>query len=338
MSNRPLTFGHSTLRGMVTILAIGFFASPVVAEALEGPFTQGFVKVIARAHGYCIGQAVSVEAIERDFPNLAVAILRAEILFTAATGNVCQTAKDTLIAAVGEENAQRVTNQMREKSADLVRASDEAAAIGFVHELEARAGWAIDPANLPALLAVRYGAGPAGEFIDGHVVRYEGVGDPKLLGVELNLKVPLSWKEIPGDRPHVVRKWVNEVGTGLNSIMLLVNDFGQPLGPQDLIDFASTDPAEIAPDGATFLDGGGFVLEGLSGLRSRFRVSMQRVDISVDQIVEQYMLPLPSGKIVFLSCYAGAEIGAADALQRRFQLIEPLCRQVVNSLVLTSIY
>jgi len=41
-------FGHSTLRKIVAILAIGFCAPPAVAEPLAGPFTQGFVKVIAR--------------------------------------------------------------------------------------------------------------------------------------------------------------------------------------------------------------------------------------------------------------------------------------------------
>ena len=75
------------------------------------------------------------------------------------------------------------------------------------------------------------------------------------------------------------------------------------------------------------------------GIRTRVRVTMQRVDVSIDQIVEQFMLPLPTGRIVFLSCYSGAEVGAANTLlQRRFELIEPLCRQFVNSLVLTSIY
>jgi len=332
-------FGHSTLRKIVAILAIGFCAPPAVAEPLAGPFTQGFVKVIARAHGYCIGQAMSVEAINRNFPDLSLAMQRAEMLFDAGTSNVCQTAMETLIAAVGAGNAQRLTEQLRVELAGPARALDRSAAIGFIHELEARAGWVIDAANLPAILAVRYGASPASEFTDGHVGKYVGIRDSKLLGVELSLKVPLSWKEMPGDRPHVVRKWVDQVGTGLNSIMLMVKDIGQPLGPQDLADFVATNPIEIAPDGSTFLDGGGFVLEGLSGIRTRVRVTMQRVDGSIDQIVEQFMLPLPTGRIVFLSCYSGAEVGAANTLlQRRFELIEPLCRQFVNSLVLTSIY
>ncbi|MBC7139732.1 MAG: hypothetical protein H5U17_13585 [Defluviimonas sp.] len=120
--------------------------------------------------------------------------------------------------------------------------------------------------------------------------------------------------------------------------MLKVKDVGQPLGPQDLADFAATDPAEIAPDGATLLNGGGFVLEGLSGVRTRFRMSIQRVNLSMDQIIEQYMLPMPSGRIVLLSCYAGAKAGDADALQKRFERIEPLCSQVINSFVLTSNY
>lgn len=124
-------------------------------------------------------------------------MLGAEMLFTAGTGNVCQTAKETLISAVGAENTQRVTEEMREKLAALPRASDRAAAIDFVHELKGRGSWAIDPANLTALLAVRYGASPVSEFTDGHVSKYEGTSDPKLLGVELSLKVPRSWKEMP---------------------------------------------------------------------------------------------------------------------------------------------
>ena len=338
MPNEYRKFGHSVLRKIVVVLAVGFCASSAVAEAPEEVFTRGFVKIIARAHGFCIGQSSSVDSIERDFPDLVPVMQRAELLFTAGTGNVCHTAKETLVDAIGAENARRVTDQMREQFTGIVHAPDRATAIGFIHELEARANWVIDPAILPALLAVRYSASPVSEFADGHVGRYEGAGDPKLLGVELSLKLPISWKEKAGDRPHVVRKWVEKGGTGLNSIMLMVKNFGEPLGPEDLADFGAIDPAEVAPDGATVLDGGGFVLEGLAGLRSRFRMSTQRIDISLDQIIEQYMLPMPSGRIVFISCYVGTEIGEADTLQRRFELIDPLCHQVVNSLVLRSLY
>lgn len=338
MASRLRGNGVSALPVTLAISAFVLCATPAFSRAIEGPFTPGFIDLIARADSYCIGQAQSAEIIRRAFPDLRPELQRAEMLFAAGTGDVCQIAADTLVAAIGADNVQQLTEKARDKIATIVGTPDRAAAMAFIQEIEARSHWAIAPDDLTALLAVRYGSSPEREFTDGHISIYQGDGDPKLMGERLTLKTPLSWKELPGDRPHVVRKWVEQGGRGMNSIILIVKDFGQALGPKDLAEVASMDPATMAPDGATFIDGGNFVLEGLTGVRGRFRMSSQRVNLVMDQIVDQYMLPLPSGKVVLLGCYVGVEASEAHLLQRIFDRIAPLCGQVVNSLIVASLY
>lgn len=265
-------------------------------------------------------------------------MVRAELLFKTGTGDVCGTAEETARTALGPKAVQQLRDKLNAETEALMIPLSETTALGFISELEGRAKWVVDADNLPALLAVRYGLDPAQEIVDGHVSTYVGSGDPKLLGLELRLDLPISWKQEAGKRPHVVSKWNDQNGTGLAIFMLMVQDVGQPMTAQDLADFTAADPREMLPDGANYLDGGTFILEGFNGIKMRYRMKVQRLDADLEQITDQYMLPLPSGKIVFLSCQVATPPDGPEKLEDRFTRFEPACYRMVNSLVLTSNY
>lgn len=104
---------------------------------------------------------------------------------------------------------------------------------------------------------------------------------------------------------------------------------------QDLI--TSGNIMDILPDGYKHINSGVFSLERLKGYWVEMSSIQERVDIEMFQHTILYQLDF-RGKKIGLSCNTGRlkeEKKIADEIYRE---IKPLCRQILNSIVLLKAY
>ena len=177
------------------------------------------VTQLARTYGYLMGQRLGLEHASATYPDLRRPVTIAQMEFNSTFPNV-----EKSIAALFPPSS---VEQMKAKMNETFDYSDvtKAQMVDFVAQVRRRAkGEVEDPIVLNYMLAVCFESRPAMELSKNFTQRFSTVGHKKAQGVELNLQLPLSWEERPGNRPHIVRKWVSENGNGLSNIVLDLRD------------------------------------------------------------------------------------------------------------------
>ena len=149
----------------------------------------------------------------------------------------------------------------------------------------------------------------------------------------------MSWYAKEGERPHIVRKWQSENGTGLETIMLVMRDAGgyKP-AKNELEDFVrSGEVKSEVPEGASFITAGNFKLEKQTGYWMQISMQNERAGLEMYQEILIYQLFF-QGKAIGIHCGATGAKSDKPKVGEAFQRIKPLCQQVLNSFVLLQAY
>ncbi|MGP9536333.1 hypothetical protein, partial [Halomonas sp. AOP42-E1-30] len=73
-------------------------------------------------------------------------------------------------------------------------------------------------------------------------------------GLQLGLRLPVSWVADEGRRPHIVQKWRNLGGYGHTTIMLDIRDTGGEVSDTEVLNFVESGEVRyFIPEGAEFL-------------------------------------------------------------------------------------
>lgn len=313
----------------------------VSATATGFNFNPTAAKGLARTYGFLLGQETALERISRDLPELAGdaelarrqfsttfprALPKVEAMYRQAiTDKAFAEHKATLLATL--RNSFGTGRLSREQGQE------------FLRQMARRTKGDIESPILEYLLAVQYTDSPAREFTDGFRQRYETTGEGKSQGIRLRLQMPRSWAKKEGERPHIVQKWQSENGTGMEMVLLLIQD-AQGVSPtkQEVDAFVrSGEVKEVLPEGATYVDAGIFTIEQQPGYWLRMAMPQERAGMAMHQETLQYQF-FYRGKAIVLTCSAGAlekDKKQAEAAMTRMQ---PLCQQVVNSVLLLQAY
>lgn len=323
-------------------------ASPANAGSLGDPISEQSIKLHATALGFCVGQEATIADAVARYPDLERALGGARLAFDAATGFVCERIATSLRETLGDAVYDQVIEDMRTRVADALSVPDRAQAEAFISEIRLRAEWQIPSPIREALLAVRYEDNPLGEILDGHGQRFESAGEDKMRGLEVRMTLPGSFLSEPGDRPHIVRRWTSRYGTGGSMLTLQVWDLrDEGVSDAEAREYATEgwrveledDPSAFAPEGAEVLLMKPFRLERLEGVMLRLSFpSEERVGIEMSQRQELWMLPVPSGHFLSLTCAVSDLASRAETLDARMASMSDLCRQVANTIVLPQLY
>lgn len=304
--------------------------------------TSVSVKGISQAYGFLLGQEFALTRIKKDFPELVSEVTVAQLQFNAAFPEMKSKLEGNLVQALGKQASQdllvNLQSQLQLKIAQQVITKDMAT--DFLSEVKSRSKGNIESPVIEYLLAVKYEKTPSKEFSDGYRQKYQTDGLGKSQGVIVSLELPRSWVAKEGKRPHIVQKWHSENGTGSEMIMLQVRDAeGITLTKKDIdILLRNGELKQFIPEDATYINSGKFTIETLPGYWVHYAMTMERAEISVYQEALSYQFTY-KGKMISLMCQAGG-----DALLERskvndsFQRIQPLCKQVLNSIVLPQLY
>ena len=324
-------------RWALGLLALVFYSS----ASLAINFNATSVKGIAQAYGFVLAQEYSLSRIEKELPELRAGVELARAQFGSTFPDITAKLETQLKQALGEELFQETRATLQTKlNGTLGRQQITLEIAGnFLQQVKSRSRGEIESPVLEYLLAVRYALNPTGEFWDRFRQRFETDGTGKSQGIRVNLQLPRSWLGMQGERPHIVQKWVSENGTGLETILLDIRD-GQGYRPtkKEMDEFVrSGEVKDTVPDGATYIASGNFTLEKQNGYWVQMAMPLERAGVKIYQkvLLHQFFF---RGKAIGITCQAGGAENDKSKIDDAFKRVQPLCQQVLNSIVLPQAY
>lgn len=327
------------------LISISFFALSLVVFFSQNTCALNLnsksIKGLSKSYGFLLGQEFTLSKVEQTFLELKLYCELAKSNFNATFPQAKQKIEAQLIKVMGKQKfytfKKDFTNQLHHILSQ--QNINKQNAIQFLELMNRRAKGDIEQPMLGYLLAVQYEFSPAQEFADGFKKRFLSAGHSKSYGVKLGLQLPVSWAEKEGNRPHIVKKWISENGTGLESIALGIRNMGFRFDNRYEIEelVKSGEAKEWAPKGSTCLNFGNFRLENQTGLWLEITMTEERVGINVYQHALMSHIFFRD-KIISIFCSAGGPPNRKKSIERTFQKLVPLCRQVLNSMVLYQVY
>lgn len=321
----------------LVLLALFFYSSATFAIN----FNPTSVKGMAQAYGFVLGQEYSLSRIVKEFPELTGGVELARAQFGSTFPDIKTKLETQLKQAMGEKLFQETATNLQTKLRETLGRQQitREIATNFLQQVKGRSKGEIESPVLEYLLAVKYMSSPVSEFADGYRQRYQTDGVDKSQGIKLNLQLPRSWAAKEGERPHIVKKWVSENGTGLEIILLDIRDV-QEYNPtkKEIEEFVrSGEVKETVPAGSTYVASGNFTIEMRTGYWVQMAMPIERAEMKFYQDVLMYQFFF-RGKAIGVMCQAGGPERAKPKVNETFKRIKPLCQQVLNSLVLTQAY
>lgn len=308
--------------------------------------TDAVAKNIGKTYGFYIGQSLSLDAIEKTFPEIApkvqVARLEFDSSFASAITNMdaVLAGKDTTWGQVKRD----LQTKLATTFTNQILTPDSAKA--FTDTVKKRAKGDIPSPIVETLLTFHpsFIAKPASEFLEGFKARYTSDGSEKAKGVKFHLDYPKSWSSAEADRPNIVRKFVSQNGSGFEMIMVMVKSLPFPPGqkPSDkeleaMVAEVSTatELKQMLPNGATFVAGGPIRIDSRPGFFQEFSLKQQRLDMTFASHAVIYTAYYKTWMIQ-LHCQVGRDASLEHGLQEHFDKFEPLFKLVASSLVIDS--
>ena len=325
---------------LVTVAVLSGATAASNQEAALVNHNEKSARGLAKAYGFLLGQQMTLDEIERRYSNMKAEVLVARVTFEAAFPRVFEDLEAELGVIAGIDKLP-VRQEQLQSQLDAVRQPVEAKqAAEFLEKVRGRArGEGIESEVLAYLLAIRYARRPVSEFTDGFRQRFQTDGTGKALGVRLALQLPQSWLAQEGERPHIVKKWTSESGTGLSVITLDLRDTGGVTPTvEEIADLVkSGEIREMFSSMGTVLDAAPFSIERQPGVFVRLSMIQERIAIQLSSEGAMFQVFF-RGKAVGIMCMTSRpELARADTASA-WRLLEPLCRQVANSLVLSQVY
>lgn len=138
-----------------------------------------------------------------------------------------------------------------------------------------------------------------------------------LLGVNVSLRVPLSWKQGDDDRPYVVSKWTSQYGSGSAIISLIINEFkGPTMSHEDVLELVKADDWEwMVPNGFNLIEGRAVTVNRNPAIETYMKGESRSLDLTFQQIMKSYTIFL-RGNTVQLMCIVNFEDNVSNDMCR----------------------
>lgn len=292
-------------------------------------------------YGYLSGQDILLNTIANEYPDLARDAYLAEIRFNTKFPNLKDKHFKVIESLDNPEINREVDKSTKELQTLLATYNQnlsKSEAIAFISEVNRRAKGEIESPILENFLVVQYNNRPNQEMLDGFYNTFSSKGLSKAKGIEVTLKLPKSWQQQEASRPNIVKKWISQNGTGIDSIMLMVKNLPETnISLNDIkMLYTTGEINETVPKGMIVLDRGDpIVVDRLPGYWYRIGGEMQRLDIHL--YLEQVMYTVfYKDKIISIQCGSANESTKKSEVQLRVNKVIPLCKSIANSLVVQN--
>lgn len=258
-------------------LSIAIILCFISSSVLAFNTNRQFVLNLSSGYGYLLGQEVILDNIANQHPDLAGEVYLAKARFNLKFPNL----KDKHFDVIKSLNNPGINKEIEKSVNDLQMMFSnlklsKSAAIASIAEINDRANGNIESPVLENFLVIQYNDRPQQEMLDGFYNTFSSQGLSKAKGLNVTIKTPKSWQEQEADRPNIVKKWISQNGTGLDTIMLVVkNSFDSEISLNDVEElYTMGEIYEVAPKGMSVVDKGTpIVLMGFQGIGSELKVN-----------------------------------------------------------------
>ncbi len=323
------------MKKILALFAISLFAINVQAFSAN----QNSLNGLGTVYGYLTGQESSLKVIERSYPELQQEVTLARLQFDASYTNVREKTKNKLIE-IFKDNGVKLMAMTDEKLGEQIPKSlTKNEAVAFIKTVQNRANGIIE--NQPTrdfLLAITYFENPGLEIAEKKTQKFNTKSEPKAKGLDLNVTLPLSWKEQDGTTPNTVRSWKSEGGSGASLISLLVRDTGdtrtkaqvqRAIERKELTNMVhpSADVSKVI-----YTEVG-----NQPGWYAEAELTQKRLEFEIFQTYKNLQV-LYGGKTIEIGCSSGNIAAKKDEALKEAKRVESLCKAVMLSLVINNLY
>ncbi|MPR09232.1 hypothetical protein [Microvirga tunisiensis] len=309
-----------------------------LASAQAKDFNPQLIKEFGRAYGFLTGQNLSLDKIEREFPTFKSNVIVARLNFSSKYGDIRSKLEDILRSSLKDKFPEFQRNLHEQLKVVTEASLTQADVSRFLQVVQARADGEISDEMLKPMLIAKYEDRPTAEFLDGWRQTYTTDGSGKALGVKLQVQVPRSFGSKESPRPHIVRNWTSENDRGTTTIALQVRDLGAVVTQRDL-------DAEYGPEffdgwageNGKLVDFGKFKHETFPAVWAHTIQEEERATMKFKISSIMYMV-IARDKAVALQCMDLIAGEVPSDPKQIFQKTQPLCVQMLNTLVIQSAY
>ncbi len=176
------------------------------------------------------------------------------------------------------------------------------------------------------------------EFIADATDKFSTDGSGKSNGLKLHLKYPKSWSALDGERPHIVKKFLQPGGDALFLIMVQSQDSNFTQIEIDEL-FTAEGLKYAMPTGATFISSNSKLkIESLKAGSIEYTTINTRGELTLYGHCLNYLFVYKQ-HLITLQCFVSSTTGeSTQAIDKKFYTLKPLFSMVFNSLVLDNVW
>jgi hypothetical protein len=294
---------------------------------------------LATVYGYLTGQEISLKVIESSYPELQQEVTLARLQFDASYSNAREKTKNKLIE-IFKDNGIKLMAMTDEKLAEQPpKFLTKNEAVAFIKTVHNRANGIIE--NQPIrdfLLAITYFENPGLEIADKKVQKFNTKNEVKAKGLDINVTLPLSWKEQEGTTPNSIRLWKSEGGTGKSLITFLVYNSGDTrTKAQVKMAIERKELTNMVHPKATVNKIIYSEVSNQAGWYEESELVQQRLDFELYSKHKNIRV-IYGGKTIEFGCGSGDVMANKEEVIKESKRVESLCRAVLLSLVLNNPY
>jgi ethanolamine utilization microcompartment shell protein EutS len=176
------------------------------------------------------------------------------------------------------------------------------------------------------------------EFQSGKVSKYSTFGLGKSNGLKLHIKYPQSWKSYDGERPHVVKKFVQPDDYTLLNV--LINKLQEPLSKTEIEEIFSVEGLKtLLPENSNYLSSNlNLRIEGLKAGSVDYKTTALRMNRQFNTYARNYVV-IYNEYVVMIQFMVMNKEGESDvSVKSRFVTLKPLFDQIFNSVVIDNVW
>lgn len=228
---------------------------------------------LSKAYGFVLGQNMSLELIEKKFPDFANEAKQASSAFNSSIFGECAKGVESEMAAFFGDKWPEMKRQIAEniqKNLEAKELSTEEVKT-FIKDVQARSkGKSLDDVR-PVLLSAnpRFVADPALEMSEGWTQIFSTKGLPKAKGIKLSFSLPASWTVDDNESPMIIKMFKRNADNSAVTVLcnLIINEIPLPpdyqFSKEELNDiFKASALAEMTPEGAKIIEAKPITIEG----------------------------------------------------------------------------
>lgn len=295
------------------------------------------VRQVSKALGYSTAQRVSLHKIAQQFPDLAGQARNLERQFEAKHGFPAIKAEQFLEASIGFAKTQAHRSEIEDLALQNAAGLTRTDAVTYLDLVRSRIAGDMELDVRKTMLWLQYANQPWEEMRE-HSQRVTTAGHPKSMGVNLELKVPLSWKVDEGDRPHIVAKWTKQNGTSETMHSVLIRDLGEAFSNEEIREFAEDGGAAyLLPDDARLISDAYIEIDRMPGMMLDY--DLQRQSLDATHFTRSRSIYLYVGdRMVLLGCAIFTQEPLSVLDSNKIATMEKTCAHIARSMVFPDQY